>query len=79
LTALLWAAKRLERVGKIMRGKRMKLIAVADNASLPCAVHAESAAAHEVRHVDETLQTSFISRNPVRLIGDKVFDCGSVN
>jgi transposase len=47
---------------------------VADNASLPLAVYAESASPHEVRLVGQTLQTSFVSRQPVRLIGDKAYD-----
>lgn len=47
---------------------------VADNASLPLAVYAESAAPHEVRLVHETLQASFVSRQPARLIGDKTYD-----
>jgi transposase len=47
---------------------------VADNASLPLAVYAESAAPHEVRLVTETLQASFIDKQPARLIGDKAYD-----
>lgn len=47
---------------------------VADNASLPLAIYAESAAPHEVRLVSDTLQASFVSRQPVRLIGDKAYD-----
>jgi transposase len=47
---------------------------VADNASLPLAIYAQSAAPHEVRLVRETLQASFVSRKPTRLIGDKAYD-----
>lgn len=47
---------------------------VADNASLPLAVYAESASPHEVRLVTKTLQESFIDKQPVRLIGDKAYD-----
>ena len=47
---------------------------VADNASLPLAIYAESAAPHEVRLVEQTLQASFVSRQPDRLIGDKAYD-----
>jgi hypothetical protein len=34
----------------------------------------ESAAPHEVRLVEQTLQASFVSRQPNRLIGDKAYD-----
>jgi transposase len=47
---------------------------VADNASLPLAVHAASAAPHEVTLVGETLVQSFVTRQPERLIGDKAYD-----
>ncbi len=47
---------------------------VADNASLPLAVHAASAAPHEVTLVGETLLQSFVSGQPERLIGDKAYD-----
>ena len=47
---------------------------VADNASLPLAIYATSAAPHEVKLVGQTLQASFVSRRPNRLIGDKAYD-----
>lgn len=47
---------------------------VADNASLPLAIYAESASPHEVRLVSETLQASFVFGQPARLIGDKAYD-----
>jgi transposase len=47
---------------------------VADNASLPLAVHAASASPHEVTLVGETLVQSFIAEQPERLIGDKAYD-----
>lgn len=47
---------------------------VADNASLPLAVHAASASPHEVTLVGETLVQSFIAGRPERLIGDKAYD-----
>ena len=47
---------------------------VADNASLPLAVHAASASPHEVTLVGETLLQSFVARQPERLIGDKAYD-----
>jgi transposase len=47
---------------------------VADNASLPLAIYAESAAPHEVKLVGATLQASFLDKQPTRLIGDKAYD-----
>ena len=47
---------------------------VADNASLPLAVHAASASPHEVTLVAETLVQSFTAGQPERLIGDKAYD-----
>jgi transposase len=47
---------------------------VADNASLPLAIHAASASPHEVTLVGETLLQSFVAGQPERLIGDKAYD-----
>ena len=47
---------------------------VADNASLPLAVHAASASPHEVTLVGETLAQVFTAERPERLIGDKAYD-----
>jgi transposase len=47
---------------------------VADNASLPLAIHAASASPHEVTLVGQTLLQSFTSGRPRRLIGDKAYD-----
>src|SRR5829696_4834128 len=43
-------------VGKTKRGKRTKLMAMADRCGLPVAVHAASASPHEVTLVIETLE-----------------------
>src|SRR5437764_8148869 len=47
---------------------------VADNASLPLAIHAASAWPHEVTLVADTLLQSFVTEQPERLIGDKAYD-----
>lgn len=52
---------------------------MSDNASLPLAIYAESASPHEVKLVGQTLQTSFVSRQPARLIGDKAYDSDSLD
>ena len=47
---------------------------VADNASLPLAVHAASASPHEVSLVQATLAEVLTAEGPERLIGDKAYD-----
>lgn len=61
-------------MGKTKRGKGTKLMAVADTAGLPLAIHTESASPHEVTLVRDTLLQSFTSELPERLIGDKAYD-----
>lgn len=47
---------------------------IADPASLPLAVHIESASPHEVTLVHDTLQARFVEGTPQKLIGDKAYD-----
>jgi transposase len=61
-------------VGKTKRGKGTKLMAVADGAGLPLAIHTTSASPHEVSLVTDTLLESFVDEFPERLIGDKPYD-----
>ena len=61
-------------MGKTKRGKGTKLLAVADRAGLPLAVHTESASPHEVTLVQATLAQGFTAKPPQRLIGDKAYD-----
>ena len=61
-------------MGKTKRGKGTKLMAVADGAGLPLAVHTTSASPHEVSLVTATLLESFVDELPERLIGDKAYD-----
>jgi transposase len=49
-------------------------MAIADAAGLPIAVHIESASPHEVKLVEPTIDSSFVSKTPRRLIGDKAYD-----
>src|SRR5262249_49142385 len=60
--------KRGHGVGKTKRGKGTKLMAMADGAGLPLAVHVTSASPHEVTLVEPTLQARFIRPIPRRLI-----------
>ena len=61
-------------MGKSKRGKGTKLMAVTDRSGLPISVCAVSASPHEVTLVRETLDGSFVSEKPERLIGDRAYD-----
>lgn len=61
-------------VGKTKRGKGTKLMAVADRAGFPIAIHTASASPHEVTLVKETIEKRFTDEAPERLIGDLAYD-----
>jgi len=61
-------------VGPTKRGKGTKIIALADDHSLPLAVSIESASPHESQLVEGVLGHSFLAILPARLIGDKAYD-----
>jgi transposase len=61
-------------VGPTKRGKGTKIIALADDHSLPLAVSIESASPHESQLVEGVLGHSFLDALPARLIGDKAYD-----
>jgi len=61
-------------VGPTKRGKGTKIIALADDHSLPLAVSIESASPHESQLVEGVLGQSFLDTLPARLIGDKAYD-----
>ncbi len=61
-------------VGPTKRGKGTKIIAIADDHSLPLAVSIESASPHESQLVEGVLGHSFLDTLPPRLIGDKAYD-----
>jgi len=61
-------------VGKTKRGKKTKIMAVADRRGLPIAVCTESATPHEVKLVQQTLAEIFVEEPVQRLIGDKAYD-----
>jgi transposase len=61
-------------VGTTQRGKGTTLMAVADRAGFPLAVHTASATPHEVTLVPATLAATFTTELPERLIGDKAYD-----
>ena len=61
-------------VGKTKRGKGTKLMAVADGAGSPIAIHAASASPHEVTLAQDTVEQRFTEDLPQRLIGDLAYD-----
>jgi transposase len=61
-------------VGKTKRGKGTKVMAIADRAGLPLAVHVEAASPHEVTLVEPTLAACVVDARPEHLIGDKAYD-----
>ena len=61
-------------MGKTKRGKGTKVMAIADRAGLPLAVHVAAASPHEVTLVEATLAERFVDARPEHLIGDKAYD-----
>ncbi len=61
-------------VGPTKRGKGTKLMAIADRAGLPVAIHTAPASPHEVTLVKDTLEERFTEDAPQRLIGDRAYD-----
>ena len=61
-------------MGPTKRGKGTKLMAIADGAGLPVAIHTEAASPHEARLVEPTVQNRFTRQAPTRLIGDRAYD-----
>ena len=49
-------------------------MAIADASGFPVAAHIESASPHEVKLVEETIDSSFTRYAPNKLIGDKAYD-----
>ncbi len=66
-------------MGKTKRGKGTKIMAIADRAGLPVAVHVASASPHEVTIVAPTLAACVVDSRPERLIGDKAYDSDALD
>ena len=49
-------------------------MAIADTSGIPVAAHIESASPHEVRLVEDTIDSGFTRYAPNKLIGDKAYD-----
>ena len=54
-------------------------MAIADTSGLPVAAHVESASPHEVKLVEETIDSSFTKHAPDKLIGDKAYDSDNLD
>ncbi len=61
-------------MGPTKRGKGTKIMAIADEGSLPVAVYVASASPSEVRLVEDTLARRFTRQNPLRLTADRAYD-----
>ena len=54
-------------------------MAIADAAGFPVAAHVESASPHEVKLVEDTIDSSFTQHAPDKLIGDKAYDSDKID
>ena len=61
-------------MGPTKRGKGCKIMAIADESSLPVAIYVGSASPSEVRLVEATLAGRFTKKNPNRLTADRAYD-----
>jgi len=62
------------KVGKTKRGKRTKIMAVAERNGLPVSICVDSATPHEVRLAMSTLLQMVVADAPQNLIGDNAYD-----
>jgi transposase len=65
--------------GKTKRGKRTKIVAVADGTGLLLSVLIASASPHEVTLAEGTLDACFAPAAPERLIGDRAYDSDALD
>jgi transposase len=54
-------------------------MAIADASGIPVAAHIESASPHEVKLVEETIDSGFTQYAPNKLIGDKAYDSDNLD
>jgi transposase len=66
-------------VGATKRGKGCKVMAMADRAGLPVAIHVASASPHETILVRPLLEARFTAALPTRLIGDRAYDSDTLD
>ena len=73
------AKKRGHFVGPTKRGKGTKIMAIGDASGLPIAIDIQSASPHEVKLVERTSESRFVSKPTERMIGDKAYDSDSLD
>ena len=61
-------------MGPTKRGKGCKIMVIADQNSLPVAVHVGSASPSEITLVERTLNARYTKATPTLLVGDKAYD-----
>jgi hypothetical protein len=61
-------------VGNTKRGEGTKIMAIADAFGAPVACDIESASPHEIKLVEATIKSRFISKSPQRMIGEKDYN-----
>ena len=66
-------------VGKTKIGKGSKIMAIVDRNDNPISIHVDSAQPHESKLVQETLKCCATQNLPERIIGDKAYDCDSLD
>ena len=54
-------------------------MAITDAAGLPIAIDSHEASRHEVKLVEQTLESSFVDDKPELLIGDKAYDSDTLD
>jgi len=53
-------------------------MAIADASGIPVAAHIESASPHEVKLVEDTIDSGFTEYAPDKIIGDKAVDGNAI-
>ena len=66
--------KRGSGIGKTKKGKGTKIMAIADASGLPLSVWAGAANTHEVKLVEQTIDSKHVNGRPEILIGDQAYD-----
>jgi transposase len=54
-------------------------MAIADASGLPVSAHVESASPHEIKLVEDTIDSGFTEYAPDKLVGDKAYDSDSLD
>jgi transposase len=67
-------AKKGLKIGPTKCGKGTKIVAIADNSSLPISLSIASASPHESTLVEGAIRNRYTKNVPLRIIGDKAYD-----